>query len=187
MSLSRSQQMSRIRGRDTSPEMALRRALWSAGRRYRKGIRTAFGRPDIVFPSKHLAIFIDGCQWHGCPEHYVRPRSNTTFWQSKLVENTDRDQRQTLGLEAAGWRVMRFWEHDVHDRLDACVAEVTREVERRDSTPRRPHFRVVRVDPRGESDLERRVITELRGIAEPYVEDRVRSTKKWSRSRSTGR
>jgi DNA mismatch endonuclease (patch repair protein) len=185
MPLNRSQQMSHIRGRDTSPEMVLRRAIWSTGHRYRVGVRTPFGRPDIVFPGKRVAIFVDGCEWHGCPEHYVRPRSNTAFWDFKLKENTQRDQRQTLSLEATGWRVLRFWEHDVYEKLEACVAEVTRALELSDEALPRLHFRVVRVEPLGDSGLERRYLTELRGVAGSCVEERMRSTKKWSRPRST--
>ena len=113
MSLTRSQQMSRIRGKHTTPEKLLRSALWAAGMRYRLHARTPFGRPDIVFPRRKLAIFVDGCFWHGCPDHYVRPRSREEFWIGKLRQNIERDRRQTSALEAAGWRVLRVWEHDV--------------------------------------------------------------------------
>jgi DNA mismatch endonuclease, patch repair protein len=108
--------MSRIRGKHTTPEKLLRSALWAAGMRYRLHGRTPFGRPDIVFPRWKLAIFVDGCFWHGCPNHYVRPRSREEFWIRKLRQNIERDQRQTSALESAGWRVLRVWEHEVvHD------------------------------------------------------------------------
>lgn len=106
--------MSRIRGRDTSPEVQLRSAVWRLGLRYRVNQRVAGIRPDLIFPRSRLAIFVDGCFWHGCPEHYVRPRSSTAdFWASKLMQNTARDERQLKHLQNEGWRVVRVWEHEV--------------------------------------------------------------------------
>jgi DNA mismatch endonuclease (patch repair protein) len=115
--------MSRIRGKDTTPEMRLRGLLWSLGLRYRLGLRVLGVRPDLVFPGTKLAIFVDGCFWHGCPEHYVRPRSdNAAFWASKLKENVERDERQTSRLEGADWRVIRIWEHELKKNT-AMVAD----------------------------------------------------------------
>src|SRR5262245_41107618 len=100
--------MSRIRGKDTAPELALRHALWHRGLRYRKSVRVLGVRPDLTFLRAKLAVFVDGCFWHGCPEHYVRPRSESrAFWASKLRNNTDRDERQTRALEEQGWTVVR--------------------------------------------------------------------------------
>lgn len=113
MALDRSEQMARIRGFDTSPELALRRALWARGLRYRLKTRTPGGTPDLVFAKERLAVFIDGCFWHGCPLHYARPRSRETFWSAKLAGNIDRDQRQSAALQVAGWHVLRVWEHEV--------------------------------------------------------------------------
>lgn len=87
------------RSQHTRPEVLLRQALWRAGLRYRLHTRTPVGRPDIVFPRQKVAIFIDGCFWHGCPEHYVRPRSRPEFWAAKLLTNFERDHRQTRELE----------------------------------------------------------------------------------------
>lgn len=106
--------MSRIKGRDTSPEVELRRRVWQLGFRYRLNQRVAGVRPDFIFPKVKLAVFVDGCFWHGCPDHYVRPRStNPEFWALKLSQNVLRDQRQSKHLEAEGWRVIRVWEHEV--------------------------------------------------------------------------
>src|SRR4051812_21964937 len=113
MALTRSEQMARIRGVNTTPELRLRARLWSTGLRYRLHLRTPAGRPDLVIPGAQVAVYIDGCQWHGCPKHYVRPRSKDEFWAAKLHENVARDLRQTQQLEALGWRVLRFWEHEV--------------------------------------------------------------------------
>lgn len=112
--------MSRIRGRDTTPELLVRLALWQRGLRYR--VRTKLpGRPDIVFGRLRVAVFIDGCFWHACPEHGVEPKANAQFWQEKLGTNVQRDLRATAALRATGWHVLRFWEHEVERDLGAVV------------------------------------------------------------------
>src|SRR5262245_51945914 len=107
--------MARIRPRDTSPERLLRKHLWNAGLRYRLHVPTPAGRPDIVFVSRRVAVFVDGCFFHGCPDHYVRPRSSCAFWAEKLAANVRRDIDQTRELERLGWRVCRIWEHEVFE------------------------------------------------------------------------
>lgn len=116
--------MARIRGRNTAPERRLRAALWASGLRYRLHARTPHGRPDIVFPGKKVAVFIDGCFWHGCPLHYTRPKTKSDFWAKKLRQNVERDQRQTMGLEASGWEVIRIWEHDLRGVLSGIVSRI---------------------------------------------------------------
>lgn len=111
--MTRSEVMSRIRGRDTGPELLLRRRLWAMGIRYRVNHRCEGVRADIAVPRKKLAVFIDGCFWHGCPQHGVRPKTNVDFWSRKLDGNIARDRRQTESLRLAGWTVVRLWEHEV--------------------------------------------------------------------------
>lgn len=119
--------MSRNRAKDTAPELALRRALWTAGMRgYRLHARGVPGRPDIVFARAKLAIFVHGCFWHGCPKHSRLPKSNSAFWRAKFVRNAARDARKLAELKAAGWRTLTFWEHDVRDRLPRVVASIQR-------------------------------------------------------------
>lgn len=106
------------RGRDTRPEIALRSALHAQGLRFRKNYRLDLGagrrvRPDIVFPRLRLAVFIDGCFWHGCQKHRSLPTSNTSFWKTKIEGTKERDRKQSAWLEMAGWRVVRVWEHDL--------------------------------------------------------------------------
>jgi DNA mismatch endonuclease (patch repair protein) len=113
--------MARVKGTNTSPELLLRRGLWHSGFRYRLNRRIQNTRPDIVFPSGRVAVFVDGCFWHGCPSHYVKPKSRSHFWADKLAANVDRDTRQTLELESEGWRVVRIWEHEVKDDTRAAV------------------------------------------------------------------
>ena len=120
-----SARMSRQGSRDTAPEVAVRRLLHSAGLRYRVNVPVP-GMPrrtiDIVFPKAKIAIFMDGCFWHGCPQHATQPKANAEWWQTKLGKNVVRDQETTEHLRAAGWTVLRFWEHEV----PASVAEEVR-------------------------------------------------------------
>lgn len=115
--------MSSIRGKDTKPEMRLRRALHAEGLRYRVHGKLP-GRPDIVFASARLAVFLDGCWWHGCPQHFRMPESNTDFWRAKFDRNMERDRQVTAKLRAAGWSVIRVWEHEVNGDLAAVVRRV---------------------------------------------------------------
>ena len=116
--------MRSVRSRDTGPEMRLRRALWAAGLRYRLGLRVAGVRPDLAFVNKRIAVFVDGCFWHGCPRHYGLPRSNSDFWRRKLEKNQERDRRNDRELAAAGWTVLRFWSCEIRDDLDRVVDEI---------------------------------------------------------------
>ena len=124
----RSYCMSRIRGRDTKPELLLRTALWAAGLRYRLANRLP-GKPDIVFPGRRVAVFVDGCFWHGCPEHYKRPFSNTEFWDAKISGNRERDNRRTKELRKAGWKVIRIWDHEIKKNPLRVVNKVVRALE----------------------------------------------------------
>ncbi|MFY0562483.1 very short patch repair endonuclease [Archangium lansingense] len=183
MGLTRSEQMSRIRGKDTSPERLLRSALWRAGLRFRLQSRTPHGRPDVVFAKAQVAVFIDGCFWHGCPEHYVRPRTRNEFWSAKLLENVERDRRQTLQLEAEGWRVCRFWEHQIFENLPEVVDVVRLALQEEQWTPP-PSWTVVQVDPLpGEGDMEQRWMEELRNPMPRRSVITQRSTRKWKRTR----
>jgi DNA mismatch endonuclease, patch repair protein len=104
------------RSTDTGPERALRSALHRAGLRFRKDYRVRVGdlavRIDIAFPRQRLAVFVDGCFWHRCPEHATDPRAHRDFWAAKLHGNVERDRRVNAALGAAGWRVLRVWEHE---------------------------------------------------------------------------
>lgn len=118
------------RYRDTSPELAVRRLLHAQGLRYRVDIRPVpeiRRRADIVFTKRKIAVFIDGCFWHGCPEHgRSQFQSNESYWTDKIARNRSRDEETTTLLEKAGWRVLRFWEHEdptqVADRIAKIVA-----------------------------------------------------------------
>lgn len=121
------------RRRDTRPERALRSALHQAGMRFRvdlpvrpTGHRVV--RPDIVFPRRRVAIYVDGCFWHGCPIHGTQARTNAGYWRAKIAENQERDIRITAALKADGWIVFRFWEHEEPAEMVAQVAAALRTV-----------------------------------------------------------
>jgi DNA mismatch endonuclease (patch repair protein) len=107
--------MSRQKSRNTGIEMALRKALHSAGFRYRvhrrpvKGVRR---EADLVFGPARVAVFVDGCFWHGCPEHATWPKNNAEFWRLKIETNRKRDADTDARLHAAGWLAVRVWEHE---------------------------------------------------------------------------
>ena len=133
-----------------------------------------------MFPGARVAVFVDGCFWHGCPEHYVRPRTSNSFWSAKLSQNVSRDEAQTAKLEALGWRVCRLWEHDVFTHPGRMVRQLTAAV--RDPVWRpSTSWRVFRVDTTGDhGERECRHLRELRNPSRTRVVERARSTKKWS-------
>jgi DNA mismatch endonuclease (patch repair protein) len=125
--------MSRIKGRDTTPERQLRAALRAAGLTgYRLHYKHVPGRPDVAFVGLRVAVFMHGCFWHGCP-HCERqaPKSNRTWWQAKLQANKARDARKARALRAAGWSVVTLWECRLREQPDAQVRRVLRALERR--------------------------------------------------------
>ena len=110
--------MSNIRSKNTKPELAVRRILWGLGLRYRIHSRTVLGTPDISNKRLKLAVFVDGCFWHGCPACYREPKTNAGFWRDKVDRNRRRRRAVREGLEAEGFRVVEIWEHE------ACDADV---------------------------------------------------------------
>lgn len=122
--------MSRIRSKDTRPELALRSALWRTGLRFRVSGKLP-GRPDICFGRAKLAVFVDGCFWHGCPVHGTRPKSNGGYWNPKIEANRARDDAVLARLGEIGWKGLRFWEHEVDEDTSAVVAAITAELKSR--------------------------------------------------------
>jgi DNA mismatch endonuclease (patch repair protein) len=113
---------------NTKPELALRSALHRQGYRFRKDHRLTLGngsrvRPDIAFTARRVAVFVDGCFWHACPEHGRKPSVNQWYWSPKLARNVERDRAADAALAAAGWQVVRLWEHvPLADAVAAVVA-----------------------------------------------------------------
>ncbi|BAJ73210.1 DNA G:T-mismatch repair endonuclease [Microbacterium testaceum StLB037] len=103
------------RGRDTKAELAVRRLVHAAGLRYRVNARPEKDlrrTADMLFTRVRIAVFIDGCYWHGCPQHFSMPATNLDYWSAKIERNRVRDVETTTHLEARGWLVLRFWEHE---------------------------------------------------------------------------
>lgn len=129
------------RRRNTSPELAIRRALHAEGYRFRVdlALRPDDGRlirPDITFTRARLAVFIDGCYWHGCEEHGRRVGgANAFYWGPKIARNKERDAEQSARLERAGWRVLRIWEHE---DAGAAVHRISELVKRSTDIRERP-------------------------------------------------
>lgn len=110
--------------RDTKPELKIRSLLHRRGLRYRvdrKPLPDQRFRADIVFGPAKVAVFVDGCFWHGCPIHGTLPKNNREWWQAKLLANAERDRRTDQALTAHGWLPMRFWEHDDQERIVEAV------------------------------------------------------------------
>ncbi|MGY6023146.1 very short patch repair endonuclease [Streptomyces spinosirectus] len=122
--------MSRQGRRDTAPEVAVRRLLHASGLRYRVNVPVPGARRrtiDIVFGKIKLAIFMDGCFWHGCPQHATQPKANAEWWRTKLDKNIARDRETTDQLRAAGWTVLRFWEHESPEEVARQIADIVTE------------------------------------------------------------
>lgn len=118
------------RGRDTKPEIAVRRLVHNMGLRYRVNARPESDlrrTADLLFTRARVAVFIDGCYWHGCPEHYIPPVANRDYWSAKIATNRHRDQETTVILQGRGWIVLRFWEHVPSVNIAREIARVVRD------------------------------------------------------------
>jgi len=104
-------QLSRMPVKNTGPEVRLRSALHALGLRFRLGSKLP-GRPDVVLTRARIAVFVDGCFWHACPEHGTTPRNNREWWSAKLERNVERDREKDSALRALGWDVVHVWEHE---------------------------------------------------------------------------
>jgi DNA mismatch endonuclease, patch repair protein len=130
-----SARLARQSSKDTAPELALRRELHRRGRRFRVHLRPLQGlrrTADIVFPRHRVAVFVDGCFWHRCPEHGSDPKNNSAWWDAKLRRNVERDRETDRILEDSGWTAVRVWEHEAvdaaADRVEQRLDESSRTV-----------------------------------------------------------
>lgn len=120
----RSKTMSKIKGKNSKPELILRKALWQQNIRFRLHQTHLIGRPDLVIDKYKLVIFVDGDFWHGYDWHIRKPKTNQAFWIAKIERNMQRDRQVNRLLEEQGYTVMRFWEHEVKHDLAKCVNQV---------------------------------------------------------------
>jgi DNA mismatch endonuclease (patch repair protein) len=118
------------RSSNTAPERLLRSVLFKAGVRFRLNVRPVSNlkcKADIVVRSRHLCVFVDGCFWHGCLKHFVCPKTNSSWWKEKIAATKCRDRTQSARLRAAGWNVIRIWEHEVTPtKVSSVVSRIQR-------------------------------------------------------------
>jgi DNA mismatch endonuclease (patch repair protein) len=121
------------KGKNTKPELLLRSELHKAGLRFRIHYKL-IGKPDIVFPYKGLAVFVDGCYWHGCPKCYREPKTNTEYWKNKIARNQQRAKTVRRQLNRNGWRVMRVWEHELKNNLDKIIKNILKRLSKNNNS-----------------------------------------------------
>ena len=133
---SRSYNMAMIKSKNTKPEILLRKELWRRGLRYRKNCKQIYGKPDLVFLRKQIAIFIDGEFWHGYNFEEIKNRlkSNKEFWLEKIERNMERDFEITQFLVEQGWAVLRFWDFEIKNDLSRCADKIEYAVKIREIT-----------------------------------------------------
>jgi DNA mismatch endonuclease, patch repair protein len=183
-SAGRSANMRANRRTDTKPELALRRALHRLGYRYRKDYRLDLDggrrvRPDIAFTARKVAIFVDGCFWHACPQHGSKPRANEWYWGPKLLANVERDRVNDAALTTAGWTVIRLWEHlsleeAVTTVETALAAETpktpkTPKIPKIPKTPNTPNAPKIPKTPKPRRQTARQTATRLADVPGPSV------------------
>lgn len=125
----RSEVMRAVKGANTKPEIALRKALFAKGFRYRLNVRGLPGKPDLVFPKYRVVVFVHGCFWHGhhCSRGSRVPKTNRAYWTAKIARNRERDKKNAAALRKAGWRVFTVWECKLKN-LDATAQQLTRKL-----------------------------------------------------------
>jgi DNA mismatch endonuclease, patch repair protein len=131
----RSRVMARIRSRDTKPELALRRELWAIGvRGWRCHPPGIAGKPDIAFTRRRVAVFVDGCFWHGHPDFFT-PGKSGAYWDTKIKRTQERDRLANEALSAADWHVLRFWDFEIEEDVRACAERVENALRLDGATP----------------------------------------------------
>lgn len=133
-----SRRMAKVRQKGTDAEVALRRAMHRIGLRYRidyEVLRKPRRVADIAFPGRKIAIFVDGCFWHGCPEHATWPKRNADFWRQKIEANRQRDTDTNERLRSIGWTVLRFWSHESPAEAAKAVERMVAIVDAKDHGP----------------------------------------------------
>ncbi|MFH0894774.1 MAG: very short patch repair endonuclease [Bacteroidota bacterium] len=130
----RRKNMQAIRSKDTKAEKILAHALWSEGFRYRKNNKTVFGKPDLTFKKLKIAVFVDSEFFHGrdWEENKHRIQTNQEFWWKKIEDNMNRDKRVVEKLTAEGWKVLRYWDTEVHKKLRYCVLEIKKQIRKKE-------------------------------------------------------
>ena len=122
----RSYNMSRIKSKDTKPEIEFRKFLWSKGLRGYRLHSKLRGKPDLYFGRLKIAVFIDGCFWHKCPVCFKKPKSNKKYWNQKITRNIERDMENDVFLESNNINVLRFWGHEIKNDINNCFNKLNK-------------------------------------------------------------
>ena len=117
--------MSKVKSKNTELEISFRKKLWNKNHHYRLHYKIT-GKPDLVFVSKKVAVFIDSCFWHKCPLHHRQPNSNKDYWIPKLKRNEERAKEVNKILIKEGWKVVRIWEHEIKENKERCIKRIKR-------------------------------------------------------------
>jgi DNA mismatch endonuclease (patch repair protein) len=128
--------MAKVRQTGTDAELALRQEMYRIGLRYRvdyEVLKKPRRVADVVFPGRKIAVFVDGCFWHGCPEHATWPKRNAEFWRQKIKANHQRDADTNVRLQALGWTVLRFWSHESPAKAAETVAQAVAKADKKPS------------------------------------------------------
>lgn len=120
----RSSIMRAVKAENTKLENVFRSALWREGLRFRKHVKNLPGKPDIVFSSYQVAVFIDSCFWHGCQLHFRMPKSNIDYWERKIGRNKQRDEELNQKYKEMEWEVVRIWEHEIKEDFEKAVTKI---------------------------------------------------------------
>jgi DNA mismatch endonuclease (patch repair protein) len=120
----RHKNMQNIRSKDSKIEILMRSELHKKGLRFRKHYKNLIGKPDIVFVKARVVVFLDSCFFHMCPYHYVQPKSNKSYWLPKLKRNKERAKEVNKTLRKDGWKVIRFWEHQIKKDVEKCINKI---------------------------------------------------------------
>jgi DNA mismatch endonuclease (patch repair protein) len=126
--IKRSDIMSKVKNKDSKIEIALRKALWKEGYRYRKNSTKYFGKPDIVLTKYKTVIFVDSCFWHGCKKHGSIPATRTDFWERKIARNKERDKEVNRHYKKEGWQIIRVWEHELKKDFEKTVLVIKEKI-----------------------------------------------------------
>lgn len=125
----RTRTMQAVKSKDSKMEVKFRSSLWRRGFRFFKNVKSLPGKPDVVFPKKKIAIFLDSCFWHGCPLHLKLPVSNADYWRNKIEKNRNRDKEINTIYKEMNWKILRIWEHDLKTDFESCLVKVTQNLE----------------------------------------------------------
>jgi DNA mismatch endonuclease (patch repair protein) len=127
----RTKMMSSVKSKNTKLETKVSKELWREGYRFRKNVKSLFGKPDLAIKKYKIVVFIDSCFWHGCELHCRMPKSNEDYWVSKIDRNKKRDKEVTNYYQNRGWSIVRLWEHQLRNDFEGCMRLITKSLQKK--------------------------------------------------------